>query len=256
MDDKIRRELRDIADQHNIEIIGARQRGSRRIGAEHDDSDHDVLFLFKNPLDEYITLGDPSPSDIHAPHRGPDEMIDLHGWDVQKFGRLLEDSNPDALNYCRTHKKYLLEDDIFVPVAQHAIRNANLMALYHHYFSMAKSNYNKYIDGDAAPIDRQFRVSRAIACANYIRQADDIPPLHIDQLVTSDHVHDAVSSVLGALLDERRDGNGEASVDSRVEGIYHHEQRVEVQPNKQRTKRPDRKKINEFIKSELTNGSE
>lgn len=84
MEMRIREELCRLEDKKDIQLINARERGSRMLGAEHDDSDWDVLFLFAQEPDRYVTIHGRIDS-IHEPHLGEDEQIDLHGWNIDKF---------------------------------------------------------------------------------------------------------------------------------------------------------------------------
>lgn len=252
MDDAIIENLNDVADEHGVEIINARQRGSRRINAEHDDSDHDVLFLFKNPISEYAIAGGPTVSSIHA----PDDPIDIHGWDIKKFATLLLDSNPDAINYCRTEKEYVSASGDFESMAQDALQNANLMALYYHYISMAKSNYTKYVEPEReAPASRQFHIANAIAAAGHIRSSDELHPLDINSLIQSGYIHSGLADTLEEMLMHRQDGNGGMVLDDFVGEYYEMESEYRIEANERRTRTPSRQITNDFIREEVTNGS-
>jgi predicted nucleotidyltransferase len=250
MKQQIQEKLTETAREHDVSIVNARERGSRRINAEHDDSDYDVFFLFHNEPTDYALVGRGRTQSIHA----PDDPIDLHGWDVRKFGELLSDSNPDAIDYCRTETEYISARGIgaaeeFEAMAEDAVENANLMALYHHWLSMAESNYKKYVADDplGAPINRQFHVARAVANAAYIRNTDELPPLDVDELVDAGGVPAETSAVLEGLLDQRRAGDGETVIENSVEEIFYDERSEPMNANDERTKNPNVSLIDQFI---------
>jgi len=244
---EIAEQVHAVCEQRGVTPVAARERGSRRLGADHDDSDYDVLILFKNPIEDYLTI-DGGIDHIHA----PDDPIDVHGWDVRKFANLLLDSNPDAINFCRTETEYLYADNRFEPVEEDAIHNANLMALYHHYLSMAKGQYKKYIaDEERGHAFRQFHVIHATACAKHIRETDSLPPLEIDSLLESGVFEGEIHGVLTHLLDLKRNGDNR-ELDDVVGDFLGNEVREVMTPTDRRTRQPNKHTINEYLRKELT----
>lgn len=253
MNEQIREELKELQRERGVAIVNARERGSRRINAEHADSDYDVLCLFKNDPVDYALVGGGRTDSIHA----PDDPIDIHGWDIKKFGKLLADSNPDAIDYCRTSVEYWESERAaaeFEEMAADAIKNANLMSLYHHWLSVAESNYKKYIADEplGGEINRQFHVARAVANAAHIRNTNSLPPLNIGELIESGGVPAETSAVLRGLLEQRRAGDGEVVIENSVDKIFYGERSEPMEPNGERTKNPNVSLIDQFIRAALS----
>jgi predicted nucleotidyltransferase len=244
-----------IEDENDINVINARVRGSRMLGAVHEDSDWDILFLFSQDCSKYATMHGHVDS-IHEPHLGEDEDIDLHGWNVDKFGGLLADSNPNAIEYCRedpTEIVRFVDDGIFDEMATDARENFNHMSLYHHYISMAKRNWKKYVDSGNDPTkSRQFYVARAIAAAQYVRCEGELPPMNAKELADEMHEHnDNLAATLGELTVDKREGRGEAEAEDLVGRFYKAESEVPMEATDERIRSPDESLIDEFIETAI-----
>lgn len=248
MRDEIEDQLNYIEDEHNVEILNARQRGSRMLGIEHDESDYDVMFLFAHPIKEYLSL-DKETDNIERHHVGPDDKIDLMGWDVYKFARLASNSNPNAVEYCAPSRTYRHAGPQFVEVRDNVLENANLMALYHHYLSMAKSNYSKYVEPYyTSPVTRQVHVARAVCMAEYIRENDSVPPIEVPVLLDI-HRTDATRR-LSRLLPTRQD-DPEREIEDRVGTLLATEERAAMEPTDERTKNPSKHTLEWFVQDAI-----
>lgn len=137
---RLRDTLTDIAHQHDITVLAARDIGSHAWQLAGPDSDYDVGFLYAQEPIAYATLGEYHPSIEHD----AGAAIELTGWNITRFGELLTDSNPSALEFLHSPVRYrehdtlaALEADVgndFVPID-----------LYHHYRSLAETNYRTYL---------------------------------------------------------------------------------------------------------------
>lgn len=137
---RLRNTLAEIARQHEVTVLAARNIGSHAWGLAGPDSDYDVGFVYAQDPLAYATLGEYRPSiELDA-----GAAIELTGWNVTRFGELLTDSNPSVLEFLHSPVRYrehealaALEADVssdFVPID-----------LYHHYRSLAETNYQTYI---------------------------------------------------------------------------------------------------------------
>lgn len=258
MEMRIREELCKLEDEKDITLINARERGSRMLGAEHEGSDWDVLFLFAQDASRYATIHGHIDS-IHAPHLGEDEQIDLHGWNIDKFGGLLHDSNPNAIEYCREGATEYIQaldptNEKFLALAKDARENFNHMSLYHHYISMGKRNWKKYIDsGNDCTLGRQFYVARSIAAAKYIRCEGELPPMDAGELADAMHEYGTgnLGSTLAKLTRAKREGRGDTEADDLVGRFYEAESEAPIEPTDERIKSPDTELIDDFIRAAI-----
>lgn len=254
MDEQILEELIEIEREKNIHIVNARERGSRMLGAEHRESDWDVMLLFSQDASRYATLRGHVDS-IHAPHLGPDENIDLHGWNIDKFARLAADSNPNAVEYCREDPKEYMRfhgGGTFDAAAREIRENFNHMSLYHHYISMAKSNWKKYIDsGNNCTKGRQFYVARSLAMAQGIRKGKEMPPLDARELADYQPIDLELRKILAKLTEAKRAGHGEQENPDIVGEFYERESNAQMEPTDERINSPDEEIIDEFIETAI-----
>lgn len=256
MEMRIKEELCRLEDEKDIQLINARERGSRMLGASHARSDWDVLFLFAQEPDRYATIHGRIDS-IHEPHLGEDEQIDLHGWNIDKFGDLIADSNPNAIEYCRDGaKEYITASDeadaAFTALARSAREQFNHMSLYHHYISMGKRNWKKYIDsGNDCTKGRQFYVARAIGMAQGIRKGGKMPPLDARELADYEPIDIELRKVIAKLTEAKRAGHGTQESPDIVGPLYELESTAEMEPTDERIHSPDTELIDNFIRSAL-----
>lgn len=249
MRDKVREELFRLEREKNIHIINAHERGSRMLAVSHEESDWDVLFVFAQDASVYAKIHGHIDS-IHEPHLGENDQIDLHGWNIDKFGGLLLDSNPNAIEYCIPSFKYITyHGPSWEPMAEDAKDNFNHMSLYHHYISMGKRNWKKYVDsGNDCTKGRQFYVARAVACARFIRTRGDLPPMNAFALasVLEEENHE-LGRVLRKLATAKVKGHGEQENPDIVGPLYKAESETPMDPTDERIRSPDASLIDNFI---------
>lgn len=142
--------LSRLARQHGITIVAVRDIGSRAWNLASERSDYDVGFLYAQPASAYAMLGTYQPT-IETSVESH-ENIELSGWNVTRFGALLADSNPTALEFLHSPLRYR-ESDALATLETAVAGEFTPITLYHHYRSLAERNYRKYIqrrllDGD------------------------------------------------------------------------------------------------------------
>lgn len=137
----VERALEVLADRRDVRVVAARDTGSHAWNLAGPDSDRDVTALYVQPPAEYATLDGYDPSLEDAV-----DGVDCRGWNVRRFAELVVDSNPTAFEFLHGPLRYRefgplsrLEADVgdsFSPIA-----------LYHHYRSLARRQYRKYLQG-------------------------------------------------------------------------------------------------------------
>lgn len=140
--------LRDLEDDRDVEVLAARDYGSRVMGTDDPESDYDVIFLYVNPYHEHVSGADTDV--IDDPAVGPD-YVEFHGWSLRKFvGRDagILGSNPMALTFVASDLEYYRRDDLdgLDRLCEHAELAFTPYALIRHYRSKAAGNYGKYVE--------------------------------------------------------------------------------------------------------------
>lgn len=251
MNETITTEIEQLCDENGVLPLCARQMGSRMVGASHDESDHDVMFLFvQDPARHYLSE---ATSTVRNHSTGPDGKIDIWGWDIKKFAHHMEDSNPTAVEFALGGKPVIewsayawqeLQDDI--------AENANLMALHNHYISMATSNYKKYVEGEAlSDGNRQFHVGRASLMAAYIRVHSEIPPMDISELLMDSDLPFTLRFRTAFLLQLRRIEDGDFTITDRIGDAYEYEYDKRLEPTDRRTRNPNRDLIDNTVRAAI-----
>jgi len=137
--------------EHGVEVIAARDLGSHAWNLAGPDSDRDVGVVFVQDPVEYATLS----GAVETVESEPVPAVELSAWDVSRFAELLVDSNPTTLEFLSSPLSYgdrAAVDRLAADVAD----RFEPIAVYHHYRSLAESNYRKYlqrrllVDGDPA----------------------------------------------------------------------------------------------------------
>jgi len=239
--------LTEIEENSDIHILSAREMGSRLIGAEHADSDWDIMFIYafdeawKYPANGYSKKS----KDFE------DGEMDFHGWNLDKFADHMKDSNPQAMEFLAA-EPYMEENrEIWREIEKDAFENFNHMALYYHYISLAKSNYTKYIEnGNDCTQGRQFYITRALATAQHIRRAAEFPPMRISHLANSGHIDEDLGDLLIELGNEKRSGRGDIEHPDIIGPYYDAESAIEIEPTDERTNSPDPELTNKLFKAE------
>lgn len=207
--------LHEFEMNHDINIYACRDFGSRAKGLAGPDSDRDALFLFDQDPRAYKRL-DGSIDNIVTEKNG----IDFQGWNTRKFAELLSDSNPTAIEFLNSPENYY-EWERIAPelrdLQRHATENFRPIALYYHYRSLAERQYRKHIksQGDTTSdpsLKRNLVCIRAIACAEYIRDTLEFPPLQIEDLLSEANSSDQCISILTTLTERKRDGEGDEMI--------------------------------------------
>ena len=136
------KKLHEIEKSENIEILLAVESGSRAWGFASPDSDFDVRFIYKRPMEKYLQLNR-SRDVIEMP---VDEIWDMNGWDLDKTLKLLYKSNPTLYEWINSPVSYCKTDfsEKIVPLMKEYFSVKNTI---YHYLNTARSNRKNYLLG-------------------------------------------------------------------------------------------------------------
>lgn len=188
MKEKIACLLKKLEKEYSITILFAVENGSRAWGMESKDSDYDVRFVFYRPLNDYITLNKPDEvitvafDDNLEPHDVQGSLIDMSGFDIFKYLKLLATSNPTTIEWLNSPIVYLGDNNI--SLRNYIAANFSQEKLFHHYFSLFKSSYKLDInDKKEITYKRYLYAMRGLINAEYVLKFDKIPPLLMRETV-------------------------------------------------------------------------
>lgn len=150
--------------------------GSRLWGIESPDSDFDVRGFHLQSKKQYFD---------YKKHRDIIEVMDgdfdFVSYDIDKMFGLLVKSNPTVFEWIRANIVYFNELPDWSTFQNDVITNFDFKALFHHYISLAKGNFNLMESG------KKFTYKTAFYCIRGLLSADlstrqIIPELLIDNL--------------------------------------------------------------------------
>nr|QIM10710.1 hypothetical protein PlAlph_6020 [uncultured Alphaproteobacteria bacterium] len=180
--------LKQLEERENIKILFAVENGSRVWNMASKDSDYDVRFVFCRPLKDYIRLTSHSevinaaydenlqPCEVHG------SMLDMSGFDIFKYLKLLSGSNPTAIEWLMSPMVYWGNND--VPLRQYVQENFNPEKLFYHYYGLFKRNYlDDFVAEREITYKRYLYAMRGILNAEYVAGKLKIPPLDFRQTV-------------------------------------------------------------------------
>ena len=171
MKEAIRGELDACEGANGVFIPFAVESGSRCWGFASDDSDYDVRFVYVRPRNDYLRLEDVRDTIEWR----LDDDLDVVGWDVSKFLRLLRGSNPTAFEWLGSHIVYR-ESHRFEAVREVAPQCFNPVASAHHYHGMGKKHDMRYIrNGNTTKKHYLYAVRSLLACKWSILEQRPVP---------------------------------------------------------------------------------
>ncbi|MBQ8078566.1 MAG: nucleotidyltransferase domain-containing protein, partial [Oscillospiraceae bacterium] len=91
----IQEKLDEIEAAEQVRILHCVESGSRAWGFASPDSDYDVRFVYLRRPEDYLRLE--AQRDVIEWQL--DDVLDINGWDVQKYLRLLYKSNPTVFEW-------------------------------------------------------------------------------------------------------------------------------------------------------------
>lgn len=188
MKEKIKNKLKQIEKDNDIKILFAIENGSRSWQMASKDSDYDVRFVFFRKPESYISLN--TQNDVI--NIAYDEnlnvcdvqgsLIDVSGFDIFKYLKLLLSSNPTTLEWLNSSIVYYGNNGL--PLREYMNNNFNQERLFKHYFSLFRKNYHEFIQmGKKVTYKKYLYSMRGLLNAIYVYEFDKIPPLSLKDTV-------------------------------------------------------------------------
>lgn len=176
--------LNGLVKDQEFEVLFAIESGSRLWGIPSKDSDYDVRFVYHYPKKRYLSLF----NNYHKTYQSTDVKLtnqmskkislDMVGWDITKFLKLLVNSNPSAIEWIQSEIIYI--DHPILIKLRSMIKNFNRFSLFMHYRSLANSNYQRYIKDNPEPSAKKILyVLRGILNSYFIYIYNTLPPLEL-----------------------------------------------------------------------------
>jgi len=182
---KIIQICKKLEKQHGIKILFCVENGSRAWNMESANSDYDVRFVYIRKQEDYLSIIKTSDiiSGAYDEKGKPCEkegcIIDVEGFDIYKYLRLIMASNPTVLEWIYSSIIYYGE----IPMDLKSIveKHVNFNTLRYAYMSLAINNYEKYIKSkNEITFKRYLYTMRGIVNAKIVVAKKEIPPVDFE----------------------------------------------------------------------------
>jgi uncharacterized protein len=178
-------ELMKLEQEHEVEILFAVQAGSRAWGFPSPDSDFDIRFIYKHPLNWYLSLD--KKRDVIESKAGKE--LELSGWDLKKAMVLLKKSNPSMLEWLQTEDRLIADKYFCTQIFPLQKEIFSPSSCYHHYLNMSKTNWQKWQRDSVKSVKLTLHLLRGLLCCLWIKEQESFPPVPFNDLIHQ-MVHD------------------------------------------------------------------
>ncbi len=134
-------------------------------------------------------------------------FIDISGFDVFKYVKMLSSSNPTTIEWLMSDIVYYgKQNEVF---KNFAINNFNKISLYHHYKSMCRNNYLKYLKtGNIVTYKKYLYAYRGLINAKWVVHKKTVPPIIFSDALKDmkNIIPDSVLNKLSEIIDLKSQG--------------------------------------------------
>lgn len=162
-----------MIDTDDIEIMYACESGSRAWGFASRDSDYDVRFIYRRPLNWYLSIDVERKRDTLE---WTEDDLDFAGWDIRKALGLFYASNPPLMEWLNSPIVYIERSDVIDHMRTMSANFFDAKKASYHYYHMANNNWKKYLsdEGDVWT-KKYFYVLRPILCVDWLQRFGTMP---------------------------------------------------------------------------------
>jgi len=179
MNTEIQTLLCELEKKHGVEILYACESGSRAWGFASPDSDYDIRFLYRKPLEESFLVTSGSDT-IEVPIEND---LDPGGWDLRKALRLLAKSNGALLEWLHSPIVYRENDEFLEELRKLGGEQLCVKSLANHYRGMAHKVRETGLKKDSPTGKSYLYVLRAILSMQHVLETSTPPPVPFQDLL-------------------------------------------------------------------------
>lgn len=175
-------QLRQIEQLHQVKVLIAVESGSRSWGWASKDSDYDVRFIYIHPMEWYLTIETQGMGKKRDVIELIDNQLDMSGWEITKALRLFRKSNPSILEWMRSNKIYLQQTGFIFKLRMLEKEVYNPKPVLYHYMQIAKKNASS-LKRENVNMKSYLHAYRSLFTCKWIKQYQEFPPVHFQQLI-------------------------------------------------------------------------
>lgn len=180
MKNQIVKRLQEIEQEFNVQVLFACESGSRAWGFDSPNSDYDVRFVYRCPINSYVSVFPVNPNTINI----LEGDLDFAGWDLRKTLKLFYNSNPSLMEFLNAEIVYVNTQNFQETVRDYAETHHSKTALYYHYLHMAKSNYREYLKSSHVQLKKYLYVLRPLLALKWVELDLGLIPARFETLLT------------------------------------------------------------------------
>ncbi len=191
-------ELDELERTLGVRVLYAAESGSRAWGFASPDSDYDARFIYARPVADYLKLEDTRDTIEWK----LDEVLDISGWDLAKFMRLMRRSNPSVFEWLASPVIYR-ERLSFEQVRGLAPQCFSVVSISHHYLHMARNNAHEFLAGEKVSLKKYLYVVRALLAARWSIRRQSPAPMLFSELMAAE-LEPEMHPLLTLMLEEKQ----------------------------------------------------
>ena len=181
-----------------VAIPLAVESGSRAWGFPSPDSDYDCRFIFVRAIDDYLTPW-PRRDVIETPL---DAVLDVNGWELGKFLKLLLKGNAVAIEWLQSPIRYRIEPEFRSALLDFADTHGARVPIRRHYLHLGVAQWRRLDQIAEVNAKKLFYSLRPAAALRWLRvhpQASVAPMHFLTLLVESDPPAELIEMVTGLI---------------------------------------------------------
>ena len=217
MEQKISELLRSIEEEKNVKILFAVEAGSRAWELNSSESDYDVHFVFYRSLEDYISVNKYDDQINRGfdkdfnPKKKDGVYIEMTGYDIFKYFKLLLSCNVSAVDYVNSNVVYFGNN---AELRAYVENNFNKSKLFVQLYCSARGLYKAHMASKDLNVKKYLHVMRLILKAEYVLKYQKLPNTsmiknleELEKDIPSD-----VFEKVKELIDKKKNGHGKDNV--------------------------------------------
>ncbi len=171
--------LNEIEKEKGIKILFAIESGSRGWGFSSRDSDFDVRFIYVKPKKHYLHINE-QPDFFDFPINNE---LDINGWDLKKFLKLLYASNATPFEWMQSPIIYQKEENSFNLIKELLLNYFCQQTLVHHYLGLVHKKM-EVLNEENIRLKDFFYIYRSLLAARFAIESNQFPPMEFSKLMS------------------------------------------------------------------------
>lgn len=196
--------LEKIREEHSVRILFASESGSRAWGFPSPDSDYDVRFIYRYPLDHYLSILDRKD---HIEEPVTDE-IDAVGWDIRKSLLLLRKSNISLFEWPQSSIVYHSAPGFLEAFMKLSADFFSPRAAAYHYHGIVRKYLDLLEEEPNGKLKRYFYALRSAMACRWVVERGTAPPIRFDllsKLLQNEEVEEYVQEMMEEKIQHNED---------------------------------------------------